>query len=161
VVTVFDHEGHPLSDATVELTTSLGSQPLSFQAGSTFELEQAPLGAATISAKADLMREYSKPIEVKSEGQTELRIDMVGADVSGQIRGQVRAFNGHPLAAHVSIEPGTRESQAGPDGTFGVDVPPGKYKVKIWLDGYKPQERSVQVGKRGVMVLNVDLQEGN
>lgn len=160
VVTVFDHEGHPLSDATVELVTETGTRQLQFKAGSTFELKDAPVGVAKIAAKADLMSDFSRNIEIQKDGELQLRIDMLSAEVSGQIRGQVRAYNGRQLAAHVLIEPGKLEAHAGPDGTFSVDVSPGKYIVKIWLDGFQPQERSVQVGKRGVMVLNVDLQKG-
>jgi hypothetical protein len=160
VVSVFDHEGHPLSDAAVELVTAAGARPLQFRTGSTFEIEDAPVGAAKVWVKADLMRESVAEVEITKNGRSELRIDMSSADVSGQIRGQVRAFDGRRLAAHVLIEPGTHESQAGPDGTFSMDVPPGKYKVKVWMDGFQPQERSVQVSKRGVTVLNLDLQKG-
>ncbi len=85
---------------------------------------------------------------------------MLPAENSGQIRGLVRGFDGRALAAHVQIEPGARNEHAGADGVFSVDVPPGRYRVKVYLDGYQSQERVVDVGKNGVMVLNVDLQRG-
>jgi hypothetical protein len=160
VVTVVDSAGHPLSDAVVELTTDAGTSKLDFENRSTFALDKVPVGDGRLTVRADLMRDWEQGVKIAADHPLELRVEMVGAENSGQIRGLIRAFNGTKLSAHVRIEPGGRNAQAGADGAFSLDVPPGKYQVKVWLDGYQPQERSVEVGKNAVMVLNVDLQKG-
>jgi hypothetical protein len=160
VVTVVDSAGHPLSDAVVELTTDAGVSKLDFESRSTFALDAAPVGHGHLKVRADLMRDWEREVEIVGDHPLELRVELVGVENSGQIRGLVRAFDGKTLAAHVRIEPGGRDVLAGADGAFSLDVAPGKYQVKVWLDGYQPQQRSVEVGKNAVMVLNVDLQKG-
>ena len=160
VVTVVDHEGHPLSDAVVELASNAGSTSLDFQSGSTFAADAVTVGHGHLTVHADLMQDWVQDVEITAAHPLELRVEMVAAEVSGKIRGQIRAFDGKNLPAHVRITPGDQEVQAGSDGTFSVDVSPGKYRVNIWLNGYQPQQRSVEVGRNGIMVLNVDMQKG-
>jgi hypothetical protein len=160
VVTVVDAAGHALSDAVVELTTDAGVSKLDFEGLSTFALDAVPVGRGRLTVRADLMQDWEGEVEIVADHPLELRVEMVGAEKSGQIRGLVRAFNGKKLPAHVHIEPGGRDVQAGTDGAFSLEMPPGEYQVKVWLDGYQPQQRSVKVGKNAVMVLNVDLQKG-
>lgn len=158
-ITVVDSTGHPLSDATVLLTTDDGEVALEFETGSTYAAEAVPVGRAHVMVRADLMRDWERDIEI-SEGQPlDLRVEMLGAEVSGQIRGLVRAFNGKTLPARIHVEPGNHDEIAGSDGSFSIDVSPGKYRVRVSVDGYQPQERTVEIGKNGVMVLNVDLQK--
>jgi hypothetical protein len=160
-VAVFDAAGHPLSDAVVTLSTAQGEHSLDFQSGSTFSLESVPVGRARLEVRADLMRDWVKEVEITKDMPLNLRIEMLAAPNSGQIRGLVRGFDGRALPARVYIEPGDRHEGAGADGVFSVDVAPGKYRVRVYLDGYQSQERSVEVGKNGVMVLNVDLQRAH
>jgi hypothetical protein len=160
VVTVVDHEGHPLSDAVVELVSDARTTTLDFQSGSTFAADAVTVGHGHLTVHADLMQDWVQDVEITAAHPLELRVEMVAAEVSGKIRGQIRAFDGKNLPAHVRITPGDQEVQAGSDGTFSVDVPPGKYRVNIRLNGYQPQQRSVEVGKNGIMVLNVDMQKG-
>lgn len=159
-VTVCDTAGQPLSDAVVTLVTEQGELPLQFRSGSTFALDSVPVGHAKLVVRADLMRDWVGEVDIVSGKPLEQRVEMLPAENSGQIRGLVRGFDGRALAAHVQIEPGARNEHAGADGVFSVDVPPGRYRVKVYLDGYQSQERVVDVGKNGVMVLNVDLQRG-
>jgi hypothetical protein len=159
LVSVFDPAGNRLSDAIVEIANDSGTRILDFRGGSTFFGDALPVGPARLKVKAELMRDWERDVMIVGGGPSELRVDMVLAENSGQIRGSVRAFDGSSLPAHVRIEPGAREVQAGPDGVFSLDVPPGKYRIKLWLVGYQPQERVVEIGKSGVMVLNVDMQK--
>jgi hypothetical protein len=158
LVTVFDSNGYPLSDAVVTLLTPQGPRTLEFQSGSTFLLDPAPVGHARLEVRADLMRDWVGDVDIATHEPLRLRVQMLAAASSGQIRGLVRGFDGRALRARVQIEPGGRTERAGADGVFSVDVAPGTYRVRIELDGYQSQERAVKVDKNGVMVLNVDLQ---
>jgi hypothetical protein len=159
VVTVVNQEGHPLSDANAQLVTEAGSITLDFQNGSTFATDRAIVGHGRLVVHADLMRDAEQEVEIVPGQALELQVTMITAELSGKVRGQIRAYDGSGLAAHVRVTPGEREVRANSDGAFSVDVPPGKYRVDIWLDGYLPQQRTVKVDKSGVMVLNVDLQK--
>lgn len=158
VVTIVDSDGHPLSDATATVTHDAGEVPLKFQQGSTFVADSVPTGRSALVIRADLMREFRQTIEVERERPLELRVEMKAAELSGQLRGQVRAFDGTGLRALVRIHPGGREIHADPQGRFKLDVTPGKYSIKVSLPGYKTQQQTVKVHKSGVMVLNVDLE---
>jgi hypothetical protein len=147
-----------LSDAVVTLLTPQGPRTLEFQSGSTFLLDPAPVGHARLEVRADLMRDWVGDVDIATHEPLRLRVQMLAAASSGQIRGLVRGFDGRALRARVQIEPGGRTERAGADGVFSVDVAPGTYRVRIELDGYQSQERAVKVDKNGVMVLNVDLQ---
>jgi hypothetical protein len=159
-VDVFDGAGHPLSDATVTLTTSAGSSVLDFESGSTFAKEELPAGHAHLVVRAALMRDWEQDIELTDDSPAQLRVTMTAADSSGQIRGLIRAFDGKRLAAHIHIDPLGYDALANESGAFSVDVLPGQYQVKIWIEGYQPQLRAVDVSKNGVTVINVDLQKG-
>jgi hypothetical protein len=158
-VTVFDHSGHPLSDATAKLVTDSGELDLVFERGATFSADVVPIGRAELVVRAERMQEFRQFVEISKGQLVELRINLIAADLSGQLRGQIRSFDGTLLPARVRIEPGEREVQADLDGTFRVDVLPGKYQVRVSLDGYKTQLRTVDVRKNAVMVLNVDLEK--
>lgn len=160
IVTVVDPAGHPLSDAVVELSSAVGTRRLDFQGGSTFDLSDVAKGSARLTVRADLMREWSREVEISEDEPLQLKVSMVMGDNAGQIRGIVRGFDGKPLPARVTIEPGDRAAQVGDDGAFSVEVGPGKYRVRISLDGFEPQLREVTVGRNGVIVLNVDLKKG-
>jgi hypothetical protein len=160
VVDVFDTAGNPLSDAVVTLTTRMGTQAIEFSSGSTFSASELPEGRAHLVVQAALMRNWDQDVEISNATPAQLRVSMVTADASAQIRGLVRAFDGHGLAAHIHIDPLGYDTLADGSGAFNVDVAPGQYRIKVWVDGYVPQSRSVNVGKNGVIVINVDLQKG-
>lgn len=75
----------------------------------------------------------------------------------GQIRGLVRSFTGEPLQARVVVEPLGTEVQTDADGMFTVDVPPGRYEVRIEATSHREQVRRVTVEENGVTILNADL----
>ncbi|HKP57944.1 MAG TPA: carboxypeptidase-like regulatory domain-containing protein [Polyangiales bacterium] len=78
---------------------------------------------------------------------------------AGQIRGNVRAFSGQPLAATVSLDPGSIEVTADERGEFRLDVAPGSYTVQLRARGYRTQTRTITVDDNGVTVLNVELRK--
>ena len=77
----------------------------------------------------------------------------------GQLRGQVRSFDGKLLSATIKVTGGktTTSAQTDAEGSFTVDLPEGSYEVVIESDGYATQRRTVSVKLDGVTVLNADL----
>lgn len=161
-VTVVDKTtGHPLSDAEAELIVEGQSRPLEFVNESTFEVKEVPIGKAELVVRAERLRDWRREIDVTEGPPIEIQVQMIPAANSGQIRGLIRGFDGKGLSAHVHIEPGDHEVMSEADGSFSIDVPPGKYDVEVTLEGYRTQKLKAQVGKDGVIVLNVDmLKEG-
>lgn len=157
-VTVVDKStGHPLSDAEAELIVDGRVLPLSFVTESTFEVGTIPVGPAELVVRAERLKDWRQPIQIGAGEPLELRVEMIPAANSGQIRGLVRGFDGKGLRARVSIEPGAQAVHSDADGSFRVEVPPGKYTVEVSVDGYRTQKLTARVGKDGVVVLNVDM----
>jgi hypothetical protein len=75
----------------------------------------------------------------------------------GQIRGTVLGFDGKPLAARITIEPGGLTVTADAAGAFEVDVPPGEYQVTVEMPRFQTARRRVRVEQRGVTLLPIDL----
>ncbi len=128
-VDVFDGAGHPLSDATVTLTTSAGSSVLDFESGATFDKNELSAGHAHLVVHAALMRDWEQDVELTDDSPAQLRVTMTAIDSSGQIRGLVRAFDGRGLAAHIHVNPLGYDALANVSGAFSVDVLPGQYQV--------------------------------
>ena len=47
--------------------------------------------------------------------------------------------------------------QSGEDGRVELELPPGRYSVRIEAPGYRSHTQSVQIKGNGVSVLNADL----
>jgi len=157
-VTVVDKTtGHPLSDAEAEIVVGGQTRPLQFVTESTFEIAEVPVGTVELVVRAERLKDWRRQVEVTEGEPLEVRVEMIPAANSGQIRGLIRGFDGKGLAAQVSIQPGAHEVQSDADGSFVVDVPPGNYTVEVSLAGYRTQKLTAKVGKDGVIVLNVDM----
>lgn len=85
--------------------------------------------------------------------------DDTAATHDSQIRGVVRSFDGQPVLARVSVEPGALSSETGADGKFAIDVAPGRYTVTLQAKGYKSQTKTCVVDQGGITVLNVELRD--
>jgi hypothetical protein len=80
-------------------------------------------------------------------------------ELTSQIRGMVRAFDGQPLRASVRVQPGDLSAETDADGRFSLNVPPGKYTVTLQADGYSARTQSCVVDEAGITVLNVELRD--
>ncbi|HEY6727425.1 MAG TPA: carboxypeptidase regulatory-like domain-containing protein [Polyangiaceae bacterium] len=157
-VTVVDKTaGHPLSDAEAEIIVGGQVRPLRFVTESTFEIGEIPTGSAELVVRAERLKDWRQQIQISEGEPLEVRVEMIPAANSGQIRGLVRGFDGKGLQARISIEPGAHAVRSDADGSFRVDVPPGNYRVEIAVEGYRTQKLPARVGKDGVIVLNVDM----
>jgi len=77
----------------------------------------------------------------------------------GMIRGQIRAFDGAPVAATASVYPLGTKTTTDADGKFELSVPPGQYTVRVRAFGYRSQNRRVAVSADGITVLNIELRK--
>jgi hypothetical protein len=124
----------------------------------TFVLRDLPAGPILLSATAPLgMRDAQRELVVPVQAELSAELTLAEALPEGQIRGTVRGTGGAPLAATVRIEPVGLVLAAARDGTFSIDVAPGRYEVLVTAPGYEPQQRVADVEKDGVTVLPVDL----
>ena len=77
----------------------------------------------------------------------------------GELRGNVRArVGGRAIAgATVTVEPGGFSAVTAADGSFALEVPPGKYTVTTSAAGYAPQVIEAVVDQEGVTVKFINL----
>lgn len=162
VVTVASASAQPRasSDATPDVTTDA---PPAFKTEATtdaegrFRITGVPGGPVTVTARAEGFDPVTRSLTVEPGGEHEVDIALERALPPGQLRGFVRSFGGKPVAATLTIEPLGQTITAGADGSFEIDVAPGRYEVVIRAPGYREQRRSVTIEEGGVLILNVDL----
>ena len=107
-----------------------------------------PISTAADSASAD-----SAPADPASSDPEPRALDAA----VGSIRGIVRGFDGSPVQAHVTVEPGTAEASSDAEGMFELELEPGTYRVTIVADGFRSQKLNVRVGADEITVINADL----
>jgi hypothetical protein len=73
------------------------------------------------------------------------------------VRGRVLDLAGTPVLARVSITPGEHPVQVGEDGSFALELAPGRYTVKLEQVGFVTQQRVIVIRDRGVVILNIAL----
>jgi hypothetical protein len=123
----------------------------------TFALRDLPAGPLQLSASALGLRDTQLSVVVPVQGELSSELVLAEALPEGQIRGTVRGYAGAPLNATIRVEPLGLVLSAARDGTFSIDVAPGRYEVLVTAPGYEPQQRVADVERDGVTVLPVDL----
>jgi 5-hydroxyisourate hydrolase-like protein (transthyretin family) len=154
---VVDEGGRPLADVEVILTRE-GSQPLATRtyADGRFEFKEVP-------DEGDVQLEIKTPgYEVRkisyAEGEDRSsEVVLYPALPAGQVRGAVLDLSGNPVAAKITITPGDHEVDVKEDGSFELELTPGRYTVRFHHADYKNQMRVVVVEDRGVVILNIAL----
>ncbi len=82
---------------------------------------------------------------------------------AGQVRGRVLDLQGTPVNAQITVASETGSpavSQvivAASDGSFELDLVPGRYVVRFEHAAFAPQRRSIVVKDKGVVILNIAL----
>lgn len=148
----------PIRSARVRVTRGEAAHELEVDREGRFSLEDLEVGTWRITATADAFQEGSMEVEVMPGATAEPRLALDRAFPAGQLRGEVRAVDGTPLAeALVHISPIDRQLRTDEAGEFEVDIPPGRYRVYVSAEGYARQRRSVVIEENGVTLLNVDL----
>ena len=153
-------DGRPLAGVQVRA----GDATATTDADGRFELTGVPVGTAEIVIEAQAPYQARRAtVQVGAGTAAEVALGDVPVERAlppGQIRGVVRTLAGKPVAATVVVEPLGVTVEAGDDGAFRIDVPPGKYEVVLSAPGLATQRRQIQVEQNGVTVLNVELRAG-
>jgi hypothetical protein len=155
-IRITDANGKPVPDAKVTLQTRNAAHEARADSDGKASFTGVPAGHATLTIERDGYEPLDRDIEIDPSRPTDIKVDLTPR-AQGQVRGLIRAFSGAGIAAKVRVEPLGAESKADAQGYFEIDVPPGKYEVVIEAPGYRPQRRTVEVQKDGVVVLNADL----
>jgi hypothetical protein len=154
---------YPGSDAGVSVQATLeqnGRQFTQSRIGSgELVLQGAAPGPATLILVAEGYErsEQSVLLEARGTGAQRLQVALRALLPQAQLRGLVRSFGGQGLPARIRVEPLGIEAATDAEGFFELDVPAGRYEVRIQAKGYRPQQKSVVVEKDGVVILNADL----
>jgi len=154
--TVVDEGGRPLPDALIRLARE-GAEPTearSLEDGS-FSFAEVPLGSIELRVSAAGFDDVSVSIV---QGQERTREIVLHPSVpAGQVRGRVLDLSGAPVLARISITPGEHPVQVSEDGSFSVELAPGRYTVKLEHASFVTQQRVIVIRDRGVVILNIAL----
>jgi hypothetical protein len=156
-VDVLTEDGHPLSDARVEISSGGETWSLPHVNLQRYRLTGIRALELVLRVSADRLSTVTETIQLAPGAARRVEVRLAPAAPTGQIRGLVRSFDGKGLAARVRVEPLGLKLQSDARGSFQVEVPPGKYKVVLEAPGHGPQTRDVDVGEDGVVILNADL----
>jgi hypothetical protein len=156
-VNVTSVDGFPLSDARVELVWDTSRRDVPHDNLQTYRLAGIPAGVVTLRVSAERLETHSQLLRVEAGSSVVVDVRLEPGVSSGQVRGLVRSFGGQGLRARVRIEPPGTEIVTGADGTFVLDVAPGRYEIMIEAAGHANQRRTVDVARDGVLILNADL----
>jgi len=77
----------------------------------------------------------------------------------GQLRGVVHSLpNGKAVErATITVSPGDVKVETAADGTFSIDLAPGKYKITVKAGSFASQDLDVTIEPNGVAIKNIDL----
>jgi hypothetical protein len=150
-------DGHPLSDAVVEIESDSGAQSVPHERFESYRLQALDSRGYVLRVSAERLQAFSQSVRIEPGEERVVDVWLASAQPSGQIRGLIRSFDGQGLRARIIIVPLGRALSTAPDGTFLVEVPPGHYEVSVEAPAHGRQVRSIEVQDDGVVILNADL----
>src|SRR5262249_10581984 len=103
-VHVSGQNGAPLQNAVVEMKSGDRTERLTPSGNGDFVAKGVPIGRAHVTITADGFTTQEQDVEV-GEKSPNMKVELVPAPPSGQLRGLVRTFNGHGLSASIRVEP--------------------------------------------------------
>jgi hypothetical protein len=156
-VNVMTVDGHPLSDAVVVIESDSGTQPVPHERFESYHLQALDSRGYVLRVSAERLQAFSQSVRIEPGVEQVVDVRLAAAQPSGQIRGLIRSFDGQGLKARIVIAPLGRALSTETDGTFLVEVPPGRYDVSVEAPSHGRQVRSVEVQDDGVVILNADL----
>jgi hypothetical protein len=154
--TVVDEGGRPMPDVEVKL--SIDGQPETVthtSAEGVFDFPDAIAGPAHLVVTTPGYDEVT--VEFGDQDERTREIVLHESVPAGQLRGRVLDLQGKPLGATIRVEPGGQQVRAQADGSFDLDLSPGRYTVTFRNEGFSPQKRTITVKNRGVVILNIAL----
>lgn len=157
---VVDEGGRPIVDVELRLVDAEGETQLGYSdANGEFRFEELPLGITTLSATSAGFEDIEQRWKLDASGLENIELSLYQAVPAGQLRGRVQNYQGQALLARIAITPGSPEVELDQDGSFSVDLKPGRYSVRFSAEGYLSQTRTIEIRKKGVVVLNIALEE--
>jgi hypothetical protein len=127
-----------------------------------FEFRDVPLGAVSLGVAEPGFDRVK--VEFGPEQPRTSEIVLRPAVPAGQVRGKVLDLQGMPVVAQVKVNgdggsrPGSEQVVVvAPDGSFELDLTPGRYLVRFEHADFAPQRRSIVVKDKGVVILNIAL----
>ena len=158
---VVDVDGNPIGGADIQLTAGDKTLETKTGQGGEYQFDEVPLGQTTMTTKAEDFEESELTIEVTADMPPlePLTLELEVTEQASQLRGLIRAFDGTPVKAHILILPDKTELETDESGSFRVDLPKGKYTVRIRAKGYRRQSRNVEIEENSVTIMNVDLRK--
>lgn len=125
-----------------------------------FQAKLAP-GIYTITGQAPGHEPQKKRVRVADQRRTVVNFVLQPVQVIGTLRGTVRDPDGKPVAAIVSFNvPSAQPVSALPQtGAYETKVAPGAYVVKAFAPGYLPVEKTAEIRRDAVTVLDFILEE--
>jgi hypothetical protein len=159
-VIVHKEDGSPAPDASVTVRVGEFTKRAEPAADGKFTIEGIPQGEGELEISAEGAETVKKPIRFSGGAAEAVDVALPKAMPQGEVRGLIRSFNGHGLAASIRVEPIGVEAKADAQGSFKIDVPPGDYEVVIKAEHFKEQRRKVHVDLNGVTILNAEMFEG-
>ena len=157
-----DERGEPLPDVQVTLVSEGGATSTAItDAHGHYRFANVPLGSAQLEARAVGFATQRWSVGVTPDlSPLPSRALPVAAGV-GLLRGLVRNFQSVPLRAKLMLKNAqgklVQTLESGDDGHVEVELPPGRYSVRIEAPGYRSHTQSLQIKGNGVSVLNADL----
>ncbi|MBI5547182.1 MAG: carboxypeptidase regulatory-like domain-containing protein [Deltaproteobacteria bacterium] len=147
---------HPVPGAVVE---AAGFAPATADAGGAFVLEKVGPGLVPvkISAKGFVTGEEVVSVPAEAEARVELAIAAEAAKPLASLRGLVRTVSGKPLQAKLTVPEAKVSARTTSHGEFKIDVPGGKYKVRVEAAGFVTQVKSVEVADGDQAIFNIDM----
>lgn len=160
-----DEGGRPMPD--VEVVLSQEGQPTRTErtfADGHFEFANVPEGALALEvAEAGFER---ATVRLEADKPRASEIVLRPAVPAGQMRGKVLDLQGNPVSAKVTVTPdgqaekvqsAARAASVNSDGSFELDLAPGRYVVRFEHNDFAAQRRSIVVKDKGVVILNIAL----
>lgn len=153
---VVDADGAPLGGAQVRLEVGdeIVAEAQTDEEGR-FALEGHPDEPAALVVAAEGFEE--RRLELAPGTSPPAAVALQPEVPMGELRGLVRSFSGRPLRATIRVTPGDTEVRTSAEGRFELPLEEGSYEVVIDARGYRQQDRTVEVERGGVTVLNVEL----
>jgi hypothetical protein len=163
--TLVDETGNPVISAHVAMKSGDRTVETDTDQQGAFRFDEVPLGEVSLRATADGFEDVEWTVRVIADmpAQQPHQMTKIAPETpetpGAQLRGLIRAFDGKPLSATITIAPLGKKLTTDANGQFEVDVPPGAYTVAIRSYGYQTQRRRVTVDANGVSIINADLRK--
>ncbi len=145
-----------VAEATIRFLDEDGNVLAEVQSDANGAYEIA-LPADQSGIRVEVSREGFEPYEADA-GDEAMEVALTAVAPEGALRGLVRDYAGRPLTATVRV--GDTEATTDEDGAFELTLEPGRHEVTIEAQGFRTQNRNVEVDLGGVTVINVDMRRG-